>query len=164
MLRGPALAEELVLYEVSDGVATVTLNEFPPPTRSECGSSNRHQARARGDPQAPPVHGRARGPARIDGGVGEEGALAPPQRVGGDDLAERGDAASRRARIPRPLLPRGVRRAGRRLLLLARPRRVHELLRIRRNQHGLRSPDGHGPTPRPPARNRGTEAALPGPG
>ena len=29
----------------------------------------------------------ARRPARVDAGVGQEGALAPPQRVGGDLLA-----------------------------------------------------------------------------
>ena len=71
------------------------------------------------------------------------------------------DAARRRARLPRPLLPGGVRRTGRRLLLLAGPRRVHELLGLRRDQHGLRRPDRHGPAPDPPARHRGAEAALP---
>ena len=94
----------------------------------------------------------------------EEGALAPPQRVGGDLLADRGDEAGRRARLPRPLLPGGVRRAGRRLLLLAGPRRVHELLGLGRHQHGLRRADRHGPAPDPPARHRGAEAALPRPG
>ena len=59
---------------------------------------------------------------------------------------------------------RGVRRAGRRLLLLAGARRVHELLGLRRNQHGLRRPDRHGAAPDPPARHRGAEAALPGAG
>ena len=95
--------------------------------------------------------------------VGQEGALPAPQRVGGDLLADRGDEARRRARLPRPLLPRGVRRPGRRLLLLAGPRRVHELLGLRRHQHGLRGPDRHGAAPDPPARHRGAEAALPGP-
>ena len=76
-------------------------------------------------------------------------------------LAERGDEAGRRARLPRPLLPRGVRRTGRRLLLLAGPRRVHELLGLGRDQHGLRRPDRHGPAADPPARHRGAEAALP---
>ena len=78
-------------------------------------------------------------------------------------LAGRGHAPRRRARLPRPLLPGGVRRAGRRLLLLAGPRRVHELLGLRRHQHGLRGADRHGPAPGPPARHRGAEAALPGP-
>ena len=92
------------------------------------GHSDRHQARARRASKAPAVHRRARGPARVDGGLGQEGALAAPQRVGGDHLAHRGDAPRRRARLPRALLPGGVRRTGRRLLLLAGPRRVHELL------------------------------------
>ena len=87
--------------------------------------------------------------------------MAPPQRVGGHLLADLGDAARRRARLPRPLLPGGVRRPGRRLLLLAGPRRVHELLRLRRHQHGLRGPDRHGPAPDPPARHRGAEGEVP---
>ena len=58
--------------------------------------------------------------------------------------------------------PGGVRRPGRRLLLLAGPRRLHELLRLRRAQHGLRGPHRHGDTADPPARHRGPEAALPG--
>ena len=76
-------------------------------------------------------------------------------------MARLGDAPRRRARLSRPLLPGGVRRAGRRLLLLARPRRVHELLGLGRDEHGLRRPDRHGPAPGPPARHRGAEAALP---
>ena len=91
----------------------------------------RDQARPRGRAQALHLHPGARRPARVDAVVGEEGAVAAPQRVGGHLLADLGDEARRRARLPRPLLPGGVRRPGRRLLLLAGPRRVHELLGLR---------------------------------
>ena len=120
-----------------------------------------HQARPRGGPQALHLQPGARRPARVDAGLGQEGALAPPQRVGGHLLAHRGDEAGGRARLPRPLLPGGVRRPGRRLLLLAGPRRVHELLGLGRHQHGLRRADRHGAAADPPARHRGAEAALP---
>ncbi len=115
--------------------------------------------------QALPLHRRARGPARVDGGLGEEGDAPPPQRVGGHLLARPGHAARRRARLPRPLLPGGVRRTGRRLLLLAGPRRVHELLGLRRHRHGLRRPDRHGPAPRSTCsapRSRSSATSCPG--
>ncbi len=120
-----------------------------------------HQARPRGRAQALHLQPGARRPARVDAVVGEEGAVAAPQRVGGHLLGLRRDEARRRARLPRPLLPGGVRRTGRRLLLLAGPRRVHELLRLRRHQHGLRRAERHGPAADPPARHRGAEAQLP---
>src|ERR1700709_1355777 len=87
----------------------------------------RHQARPCSRAQALHLQPGARRPARVDGVVGEEGAVAPPQRVGGHLLAHLGDAARRRARLPRPLLPRRVRRPGRGLLLLAGPRPGHAL-------------------------------------
>jgi hypothetical protein len=93
--------------------------------------------------------------------MGQEGALAPPQRVGGHLLAHRCDEAGGGARLPRPLLPGGVRRPGRRLLLLAGARRMHELLGLGRHQHGLRRADRHGAAADPPARQRGAETALP---
>ena len=119
-----------------------------------------HQARPRRRAQAHDLHAGARRPARVDAVVGRKGALPPPQRVGGDDLAQRGPRARRRARLPRPLLPGGVRRPGRRLLLLAGPRRVPQLLRLGRPQHGLRRPHRHGPAADQHARHRGPQAAL----
>ena len=49
-----------------------------------------------------------------------------------------------RAGAARPLLPRGVRRPGRRLLLQPRARRGDGPLRLRRPRHGRRGPHGHG--------------------
>ena len=120
-----------------------------------------HQARPRVRQQELHLQPGARRPARVDGGLGEKGDVPTPQRVGGHLLADREVEAGGRARLPRPLLPRGVRRPGRRLLLLAGSRRVHELHRLRRHQHGLRRADRHGPPPDPPARHRGAEAPLP---
>ena len=62
----------------------------------------------------------ARPAARVDRRVRREGARAARRRVGGDDLRRLGLHAHGRARLPRPLLPGGVRRAGRRLLLQPR--------------------------------------------
>ena len=66
-----------------------------------------------------------------------------------------------RARAARPVLPRGVRRPGRRLLLQPRARRGDGPLEVRRPGDGRRRPHGHGDAADPPVRHRGAEAALP---
>ena len=80
-----------------------------------------------------------------------------PHRVEWEEnlLARLDPEAGRRARLHRPLLPRGVRRAGRRLLLLAGPGRVPQLRGLGRARHGPRGPHRHGPTP--PIHLLGTE-------
>src|SRR4029079_4434667 len=85
------------------------------------GSERRDQAGLRVRAQAPSLHRRARGSARVDEVVGAEGAHPERRGVRGELLARLGPAPDGRARLRRPLLPRGVRRAGRRLLLLAGP-------------------------------------------
>ena len=64
--------------------------------------------------------------------------------------------------LPRPHLPRGVRRPGRRLLLRARARRGDDARQLRRPRHGHRGPHRHGHAADSPVRHRAAEAGLPG--
>src|SRR5215212_4167295 len=109
------MAGTIAVEEV--GSATVHFAPRERPEERDSGDRNqrlqRHQARPRSRAQALHLQPGARRPARVDGVVGEKGALAPPQRVGGHLLGDLGDGTSGRARLPRPLLSGGVRRPGR---------------------------------------------------
>ena len=123
----------------------------------------RPQARLRRLPAALHLHGGARPPARVDPRLRDQGARAARRGVGGDDVPGLRLPPHGRAGAARALLPRGVRRAGRRLLLQPRAGRGDDPLRLRRPRHGRRGAHGHGHAAGPPVRHRGAEAALPRP-
>ena len=125
-------------------------------------SRRRPQARPRGPAQALHLHRGARPATRIGPPLRREGARPARGGVGGDDVPELGLRADGRARLPRPLLPGGVRRPGRRLLREPRARRGDRPLQLRRPDDGHRRPHGHGDPAGLPVRHRGAEAEVPG--
>ena len=122
----------------------------------------RHDAEA--GPHGPatlrPLHGRARGPARVDQALRVRGARAAHRRMGGLGLPGLGVHAPRRVRLPRPRQARAVRRPGGRLPERADPLRGALLRRQRRARHGRRRPGRHGDAADPRVRDRGAEAAV----
>ena len=121
----------------------------------------RPQARLRRLPAALHLHGGARPAAGVDPRLRDQGAGAARRRVGGDHVPGLRLHADGRARAARPVLSRGVRRPGRRLLLQPRARRGAGPLALGRPGHGRRRPHRHGDPAGPPVRHRGAEAALP---
>ena len=101
-------------------------------------------------------------PARVDRLVRREGAGPPRRALGGGDLRRLGLHAHGRAGLPRPLLPRGVRRPGRRLLLQPRARRGDHQVQLRRPGDGRGRAHRHGHPAGVPVRHRGAEAGVPG--
>ena len=124
-------------------------------------SRDRPQARLPVPQEALHLHRGARPPARVDRLVRGEGAGPPRRALGGGDLRRLGVRADGRARLPRPLLPRGVRRPGRRLLLQPGAGRGDDQVQLRRAGDGHRRPHRHGHAAGLPVRHRGAEAELP---
>ena len=135
------------------GSPTVHFHEHP--------GRRRPQARLRRQPAALHLHGGARPAARVDPRLRGQGAQAARGGVGADDVPRLRLRADGRAGAARALLPRGVRRPGRRLLLQPRPGRGDDVLGLRRARDGRRGPHGHGDAAGPPVRHGGAEAALP---
>ena len=90
-----------------------------------------------------------------------QGARAALRRVGAGRLPGLGLQAHGRARLPRHLLPGGVRRPGRRLPDVDRARRGDGAGQQRRARDGHRRPHRHGDAADPEVRLRGPEADLP---
>ena len=132
------------------------------PVRFRHGRHRCPEARPRRLAQALHLHRRARPAPRVDPQLRRQGAAPARGGVGGDHVPRLGLPAHGRARLPRPHLPRGVRRPGRRLLLRARARRGDDARQLRRPRHGHRGPHGHGDPADPPVRHRAAEAGLPG--
>ena len=88
-------------------------------------------------------------------------AGAPLRRVGGERISRLGVQADGRAGLPRRVLPRGVRRPGRRLLHVADARRGDGRLQQRRPGDGHRGPHRHGDAADPQVRLGVPQADLP---
>ena len=125
-----------------------------------------HRNRAPPGPHRPPqalhLHRGARPAARVDRQLRHQGAGAARRALGGGDLRRLGLPAHGRAGLPRPLLPRGVRRPGRRLLRQPDPRRGDAQVQLGRAGDGHRRAHRHGHAAGAPVRHRGAEAELPG--
>ena len=118
---------------------------------------------ARRAPAADPaVHRGALRAARVDPAVRGRGAAAPRHRVGGRALVpRRGVPEAGRRRLPRPEVPGGVRRPGRRLRARRRVHRGAGRLRLGRHGGGDRRARRDRHAAGVQVRHRGPEAALP---
>ncbi len=121
-----------------------------------------HQAGLRLAQEALHLQRGARPAARVDRLVRGEGAGPPRRALGGGDLRRLGLRAHGRARLPRPLLPRGVRRSGRRLPVQPRAGRGDHQVQLGRARDGRRGAHRHGHAAGVPVRHRGAEAGVPG--
>ena len=129
-----------------------------------CGHGHRRHAAEAGprrQPQALHLHRGARPAAGVDPRVRDEGARAARRGVGGDDVPRLGVHAHGRAGLPRPLVSRGVRRPGRRLLLQPRAGRGDDPLELGRPRDGRGRAHRHGDAAGLQVRHRGAEAGVP---